>query len=319
MVLLTVSTTDALAAKRGGGNPPNILFVIMDDVGIDQMETFGYGGENPPSTPNITTIADEGLRFRNVWSTPACSSSRALMFSGRFSLRTNVVNAIGTNDLANSMVSAFEVTVPKLLASRGYESALFGKNHMTLQENDPAGLAGPHAIGYDYAIYWSDPTGDPSSIDTTAGGVAPDKTYSCGFVPGADDGGADAGACYMSDDTCTPMASSGPVPPGRACRDQGGIFDPDKSCEATPPSYVNFNQFNGHFVSPVVINYPDGSVEELSTRDPRARQFRGEFVVDEAVRWINSRPKNRPWIATASFSLAHTTLREPPGSPNQRR
>ena len=150
-ILLTAPTTSALAAKGGGGRPPNILFVIMDDVGMDQMETFGYGGFNPPKTPNITTLADAGLRFRNTWSTPACSSSRALMIDGRLSFRTNVANAIGQNDLANSMVSPFEATVPKLLASRGYESALIGKNHMTLQSNDPAGLAGPHAMGYDYA------------------------------------------------------------------------------------------------------------------------------------------------------------------------
>ncbi len=312
--LLTASTTSALAHRAGGGKPPNILFVIMDDVGIDQMETFGYGGGDPPSTPSIDTLADEGLRFRNVWSTPACSSSRALMMDARFSLRTNVVNAIGQNDLANSMVSPFEVTVPKLMAMRGYDSALIGKNHMTLQSNDPAGLAGPHAMGYDYAIYWSDETGDPPSIDTRAGGVAPEDTWKCGFVAGEDDGGANSGACYMADDTCTPMSSSGPVPPGRTCRDQGGIFDPDKSCEAPPPSYVDFTRFNGHFVGPVVINYPDGSIEKLSTSDSRARQFRGQFVVDETVKWINSRPKKRPWIATASFSLAHTPMMQPPPS-----
>jgi len=34
---------------------PNILFVIMDDVGIDQMRVFGYGGETPPATPIPTT------------------------------------------------------------------------------------------------------------------------------------------------------------------------------------------------------------------------------------------------------------------------
>ena len=33
-------------------NPPNILFFILDDVGIDQMQSFGYGGASPPQTPN---------------------------------------------------------------------------------------------------------------------------------------------------------------------------------------------------------------------------------------------------------------------------
>jgi hypothetical protein len=38
--------------------PPNILFFILDDVGIDQMQSFGYGGATPPETPNINAIAD---------------------------------------------------------------------------------------------------------------------------------------------------------------------------------------------------------------------------------------------------------------------
>ena len=37
---------------RPQGNTPNILFFILDDVGIDQMQSFGYGGETAPQTPN---------------------------------------------------------------------------------------------------------------------------------------------------------------------------------------------------------------------------------------------------------------------------
>ena len=47
-VLLVACALPAAAAK-----PPNILFVIMDDVGIDQMQLFGYGGDTPPATPTI--------------------------------------------------------------------------------------------------------------------------------------------------------------------------------------------------------------------------------------------------------------------------
>jgi len=107
--------------------PPNILFIIMDDVGIDQLQTFGYGGATPPATPNITQIADAGIRFRNTWSMPACSTSRAVLFGGRYPMRTNVFAALGPNDLANSMVGPFETTAPKLLKERAYQSALFGK------------------------------------------------------------------------------------------------------------------------------------------------------------------------------------------------
>src|SRR6059058_1530760 len=102
------------SAEKGGSNKqrPNILFIIMDDVGIDQMQIFGYGGATPPLTPNINAIARAGVRFRNTWSMPECSPSRAIFFEGRFPLRTNIQSAILSNDLANSQVSPFEVTTP---------------------------------------------------------------------------------------------------------------------------------------------------------------------------------------------------------------
>jgi len=77
--------TDADAAELAAqtSSPPNILFIIMDDVGIDQMRVFGYGEDNQPRTPNIDTIAHAGVRFRNAWAMPECSPSRVSFFAGR--------------------------------------------------------------------------------------------------------------------------------------------------------------------------------------------------------------------------------------------
>lgn len=52
---------------------PNILLVIMDDVGIDQLTNMGYGGVEAPSVPGLDAIAAGGVRFRNTWSMPECS------------------------------------------------------------------------------------------------------------------------------------------------------------------------------------------------------------------------------------------------------
>ncbi len=292
---------------------PNILFVIMDDVGIDQIEAFGYGGATAPALPNIDTIARGGTRFHNAWSMPACTTSRGVIFDGRFPFRTNVLGALGPDDLANSMVSPFEMTVPKLLAQRGYESALFGKFHLALQGHDPAGLAMPSSLGWDFFAGWLDDTGDPSSIDRTAGGVAADGTsYSCGFVPGASAGGADSGACYMPDGSCRELRSAGVVPPGRICRDQGGILDPDQSCQTPSPDYLDFQTLSGHYVSPLVYNHPDGTAEQVPPTDLRARRFRAAVAVDEAIAWIKQRPAAQPWMATISFASDHTPLMQPP-------
>jgi len=186
ILLLLFIATLQLASCSGSStgtvpDRPNILFVIMDDVGIDQMPSFGYGGATPPNMPNIDAVARAGLRFGNTWSMPECSPGRAAMFVGRYPLRTNIYQAIGENDLANSQLNPDDMTTPKLLRTAGYESGLFGKFHLAGPENYAAGNGTPGLLGWDYFYGWVG--GLPASIDTTAGGVAPQGTYPCGFVP----------------------------------------------------------------------------------------------------------------------------------------
>jgi Sulfatase len=114
-----ITSGSPVSPSKGQARRPNILFIIMDDVGIDQLPAFGYGGVDPANTPNIDAIARAGVRFRNVWAMPECSPSRAVFFEGRFPLRTNVFGALLDDDLANSQVSPFEATTPKLLKRRG--------------------------------------------------------------------------------------------------------------------------------------------------------------------------------------------------------
>lgn len=311
-----------LAAAAEPARPaarPNILLVVMDDVGIDQLaHLYGFDAENQPSTPNIDQIASAGVRFANAWAMPACSTSRAVLFTGRFPLRTDVLGALGPDDLANSMVSSFETTAPKLLAKRGYESALFGKFHLALQGHDPAGLTAPRSLGWSYFAGWMDETGDPSSIDKTAGGVAPDGvSYPCGFVPSSKKpGGADAGACYQPDGSCSQLTTSpNGAPPGQTCRDQGGILVRNDACQSPMPSTLRFDLYNSHFVGPVVYNTAGSTpqnTQPLPTTDPRARTFRADFAVDEAIAWIEQRPAGKPWMATVSFASDHTPLVQPP-------
>jgi len=316
-LLLGISgcSSDPSLQPDPAAEPPNILFLVLDDVGMDQMEIFGFGGTTPPATPNIAVIASAGLSFTDTWSMPACSTTRGVMYEGRFPLRTNVKAALGPNDLANSMTSPYTMTISKLLATRGYASALIGKFHIALPDMNRAGNAVVHDLGWDYFAGWLDETGDPPSMDTTAGGIAEPGTYSCGFVPGGHmANGADAGACYLPDGSCT-EAAGGLVPPGRSCRDQGGLFDPNTSCQIPAPDYLDFDRLNAHSVSPVTYNFADGAVAELPFTDSRARQFRASFAVDAAAEWINSRPLDQPWMATVNFASIHTPLVQPPVDP----
>ena len=186
-----VSATGIAQAKPSA--KPNILFVVMDDVGVDQLSLFGYGGAGegplaPPKTPSLDALAKAGVLFRNTWSTPECSPSRASFFTGRYPLRTNVMAALLPSDLAASQTKPSEMTTPNILRSAGYKSALFGKFHLTnsptnpqTPSTDPYNGSSVTELGWDYFKGWYD--GGPSEIDTTAGGIAGAGTYKCGYVP----------------------------------------------------------------------------------------------------------------------------------------
>lgn len=311
---LTLSACGGGGGSNDSAQGPNILFVIMDDVGIDQMKVFGYGGKIGPNLPNIDTVAHAGVRFRNTWSMPECSPGRAAMFVGRYPLRTGINQAIGPMDLATSHLSPYEVTAPKLLKKAGYESAMFGKFHLGGPENNQAKDSTPSVLGWDYFYGWVG--GLPGSIDKTAGDADPSGKYMCGFVPGESQaGGTETGACYQPDGSCkvitrTHLNLTKQDAPGLQCLDSGGILVPNEECVDTPP-LLPFDRENAYYVSPLVV-IENGETEIVELTDPRARGYRTTIETDAAIEWINSRPEDKPWMATVSYSAAHTPWQQPP-------
>ena len=316
---------DVIFANDFEDQSPNILLVIMDDVGIDQLASFGYGGldpaidgiRGPVEVPTLDALADGGLRFRNTWSMPECSPGRAVLFTGRYPMRHNVNQALGPDDLANSQVSQFEVTVPKLMADAGYVNGKFGKAHIGGPEhNQFEHGATTQAYGWDHFEGWTE--GVPPSIDTTAGGVGAEGQYSCGFVPNTTQdpvNGADSGACYLPNDTCAVIDSTTAAgdSPGMQCLMQGGILVPNETCE-TPAPALDWHTLNAHYVSRMVINDAD-QVEVVDLADQRGRGYRATVEADRTIEWINQQNQShRPWMATLSFSAAHTPMQPPPAS-----
>ena len=87
-LLCTLCTTIALFAQR------NVILIIADDLGSDYCGFY----ENHVDTakmPNIRRLLARGVRFRNAWSNPLCSPTRAGILTGRYSFRTGVGTAVG--------------------------------------------------------------------------------------------------------------------------------------------------------------------------------------------------------------------------------
>jgi hypothetical protein len=102
------------------------------------------------------------------------------------------------------------------------------------------------------------------------------------------------------------ITKTGAEAPGRVCRDSGGIFVLNQACSNTPPAGLEFSTYSGHYVSPLVINFADGTFEQVPVTDIRSRTWRATELVDAAIDWVQQQPANQPWMAALSFSLAHT-------------
>jgi hypothetical protein len=307
--------TNSQQSNAGRKSRPNILFIIMDDVGIDQMQIFGYGGLTPPLTPNINAVARAGVRFRNAWSMPECSPSRAIFFEGRYPLRTNVNAAILSDDLANSQVSPFEVTTPKILKKAGYLNSLFGKFHLAGPDNNPFGRSTPHILGWDYFDGFLE--GAPHPIDTSIGGQFTDPTlYTCGFIPNKlqSPNGADMGACRLADSTCSVISKDATHPtPGFSCLQSGGIFVPNATCQSSAGLNLNFDLDNAYYVWNRVINEADGTVIPADENAPPARGYVSDQTTQSAVDWIRQQNADgQTWMATVSYANDHTPYQQPP-------
>ena len=118
---------------------PNVLIVILDDVGFGHAGTFG----GAVSTPTMDRLAEDGLRFTQFHTTALCSPTRAALLTGRnhHSVGTGVVIEMGTGFPGyTGIVPNTTAALPEILRQNGYSTAAFGKWHNTPDtEISPAG------------------------------------------------------------------------------------------------------------------------------------------------------------------------------------
>ena len=107
---------------------PNVLLVMLDDVGFGASSPFG----GVISTPNLDKLANNGLRYNRFHTTAVCSPTRAALITGRnhHTAHTGVVMEMATGyDGYNSLLGKDMATLGDMLKLNGYNTAWFGKNH----------------------------------------------------------------------------------------------------------------------------------------------------------------------------------------------
>ncbi|VGO13209.1 Arylsulfatase [Pontiella desulfatans] len=128
---------------------PNIIIIYADDLGYGDL---GCYGATKVQTPNIDRLATEGRRFTDAHSASAvCTPSRLGMLTGDYPFRHNIWGPAATS--ASLMVPVGRTTVPSMLKSEGYETAIIGKWHLGFGYSGPDWNGdlkpGPLEVGFD--------------------------------------------------------------------------------------------------------------------------------------------------------------------------
>ncbi len=148
----------ALSARAASGKP-NIVFVLFDDMGWGQPQSYNAG--SALRTPNLDQLAREGMRFTDAHSASAvCTPTRYGMLTGRYPSRIGQFGVLTT--FSKPIIPASRMTVASLLKQHGYTTASIGKWHLGMdwvdgkpgsEKEAPIGAkmtGGPNAIGFDY-------------------------------------------------------------------------------------------------------------------------------------------------------------------------
>jgi len=124
----TVNSRLAEIRDRNNGKPPNIVYILLDDVGFGELGMPELSVIRGYKTPNIDALAREGLSLQRMYTEPSCTPTRIAMMTGRHPVRTGLSEAKAT--IAGEGLASEEITLAEVLQEAGYYTSHVGKWHM---------------------------------------------------------------------------------------------------------------------------------------------------------------------------------------------
>ncbi|MEN8149321.1 MAG: sulfatase-like hydrolase/transferase [Planctomycetota bacterium] len=144
LILVALAGVLLPGTARAGDAPPSVVMIVLDDVGYG---SFGCYGSDRASTPNLDSLASQGIRFERFYvNAPSCTPSRAALLTGRYPHRFNLAEVV-TDDSARGLPASVP-TLPSLFRAAGYRTMHAGKWHLG------RGACRPAAHGYAEVVWF---------------------------------------------------------------------------------------------------------------------------------------------------------------------
>jgi uncharacterized sulfatase len=149
-ILIALALALAVTA-RAAERPPNIVFILADDLGYGDV---GCYGQEKIATPHLDRLAQQGVRFTQFYAgSTVCAPSRSVLMTGQHLGHTRVRGNAPRDNRAIQSLRDEDVTVAEVLKKAGYQTALIGKWGLGL---DDAGH--PNKQGFDHFFGYLDQT-----------------------------------------------------------------------------------------------------------------------------------------------------------------
>ena len=132
--------------KKNGGKPPNIIYILIDDIGFGDLGIPELNAIRGYETPSFNKLSDESMRFARMYTEPSCTPTRVAFMTGRQPYRYGMGDT--AVDISGFGLPGKEVTLAEMLSDAGYNTVHIGKWHMgDIME------AWPNHQGFDFAAF----------------------------------------------------------------------------------------------------------------------------------------------------------------------
>jgi arylsulfatase len=127
-ILAVAAILCAVAPAKAEEKKPNIVFMLVDNLGYGELGVYGGGILRGAPTPRIDELATEGMRLLNFNVEAQCTPSRSALMTGRFSIRSGTYK-VPLGGIPDGL-TLWEVTIAEALSAKGYATGMWGKWHL---------------------------------------------------------------------------------------------------------------------------------------------------------------------------------------------